>query len=144
MIVGLVVTGTGLGLAMSVASTAIIGNAPVHRAGMASSVEEVSYEFGNLTAVAILGSMVTAVYAATIDLPAGAPDAARESLATAVSLAGQDNPALIDAASAAFDTGYVIVMAVVALIVAIGAGITGVLLRRAPVVAAADTVGATH
>jgi MFS transporter, DHA2 family, multidrug resistance protein len=130
MIVGLVVTGAGLGLAMSVASTAIMGNAPVERAGMASSVEEVSYEFGSLTAVALLGSVLTAVYSTTIQLPDGAPDAARESLGTAVSLAGQGDTALVDAASTAFDTGYVIVMAVVAVILAIGAGITGALLRR--------------
>jgi MFS family permease len=56
-VAGLVVTGAGLGLPMSVASSAIVGNVPAHRAGMASSVEEVSYELGNLTAVALLGSL---------------------------------------------------------------------------------------
>lgn len=35
---------------------------PVHRAGMAASVEEVSYEFGGLLAVAILGSLLSALY----------------------------------------------------------------------------------
>jgi DHA2 family multidrug resistance protein-like MFS transporter len=130
MVAGLVVTGAGLGLAMSVASTAIIGNAPVERAGMASSVEEVSYEFGSLTAVALLGSLLTAVYSTTVQLPDGTPQAARESLGTAVSLAGQGNQPLVDAASTAFDTGYVIVMAIVAVVLAIGVGITGALLRR--------------
>ena len=71
LLVGLLVTGLGLGAAMSVASTAIIGNVPARRAGMASSVEEVSYEFGSLAAVALLGSLLTFVYAATVKLPLG-------------------------------------------------------------------------
>ena len=56
VLAGMFLTGAGLGAAASVASTAIIGNAPVHRAGMAASVEEVSYEFGGLLAVALGGA----------------------------------------------------------------------------------------
>lgn len=133
MIVGLVVTGAGLGLPMAVASSAIVGSVPAHRAGMASSVEEVSYEFGNLAAVALLGSLVTGIFAAVIQLPAGAPDAARDSIGSAMSLAGQGdgaNRALIDAASTAFDTAYVVVMVIAAGVLAIVAGVTGALLRR--------------
>ena len=44
---------------MSVASTAIIGNVPARQAGMASSLEEVSYESEHLLAVALLVSLVT-------------------------------------------------------------------------------------
>ncbi len=40
LVLGLLVTGAGLGAAMSVASTAIVGNVPVRRAGMAASLEE--------------------------------------------------------------------------------------------------------
>jgi DHA2 family multidrug resistance protein-like MFS transporter len=80
--------------------------------------------------VALLGSLLTAVYSTTVQLPDGTPQAARESLGTAVSLAGQGNQPLVDAASTAFDTGYVIVMAIVAVVLAIGVGITGALLRR--------------
>jgi DHA2 family multidrug resistance protein-like MFS transporter len=138
VVVGLVATGLGLGAAMSVASTAIIGNAPPHRAGMASSVEEVSYEFGNLTAVALLGSLLTAVYSATVRLPDGAPDVARESIAGALT-AGGDRTAVVDAAATAFDTGHVVVLTVIAAVLAVGAGATGVLLRRrAPVPAGVD------
>lgn len=68
LVTGLLITGAGLGAAMSVASSAIMGNVPARRAGMASSVEEVSYEFGSLIAVALLGSLLTSVYTATIDL----------------------------------------------------------------------------
>lgn len=59
-IAGVVVMGCGIGLTMSVTSTAIIGSAPRHRAGMASALEEVSYEFGTLLAVAVLGSLMSA------------------------------------------------------------------------------------
>lgn len=128
LVAGLVVTGMGLGAAMSVASTAIIGNVPVHRMGMASSVDGVSYEFGSLAAVSLLGSLLAGVYTTVVRLPEGAPGAARDSLDSAVSLAGRGSTP--DAAFTAFDTGYVVVMIVVAVFVAVGACVTGVLLRR--------------
>ncbi|WAU82798.1 MFS transporter [Streptomyces sp. Qhu-G9] len=130
LITGLLITGAGLGAAMSVASSAIMGNVPARRAGMASSVEEVSYEFGSLIAVALLGSLLTAVYTATIDLPAGAPDSARDSIDSALALAGDGNPALISAASNAFDGAYFTVMIVVTAVIAAGAIVTGFLLRH--------------
>ncbi len=129
LVAGLLLTGAGLGAAMSVASTAIIGNAPASRAGMASSVEEVSYEFGNLTAVALMGSLVTFVYAAAVQLPQGAPAAAGRSLADALATAGNDG-AVVGAAHAAFDTGYLVVMVVVAAVLACGAALTWRLLRH--------------
>ncbi|RPK65654.1 Antiseptic resistance protein [Streptomyces sp. ADI96-02] len=130
LITGLLVTGAGLGAAMSVASSAIMGNVPASRAGMASSVEEVSYEFGSLIAVALLGSLLTGVYAATVDLPAGVPDSARDSLDKALTLAGNDNPSLVTAASTAFDGAYFTVMVVVTAVMAVGTIVTGLLLRR--------------
>lgn len=134
MIAGFVVLGAGFGAVISVASTAIIGSAPVHRAGMASSMEEVSYEFGNLTAVALLGSLLTEIYTSRFVLPNGAPEAARDSIESAHQLAGsgdQANHALLDAAGTAFDSGYLIVMIVTAIVAALGAIVTGLLLRRA-------------
>ncbi|WP_089114038.1 MFS transporter [Streptomyces sp. SS07] len=133
LVTGLIITGSGLGAAMSVASSAIMGNVPARRAGMASSVEEVSYEFGGLIAVALLGSLLTAVHSATIDLPAGVSDRARDSLDSALALAGEGagaHTALIRAASEAFDGAYLAVMVVVAAALTVGALVTGVLLRR--------------
>ncbi|MBZ9678586.1 MFS transporter [Mesorhizobium sp. ES1-1] len=133
LIVGMVLTGAGVGAAMSVASTAIVGNAPVHRAGMASSVEELSYEFGSLLAVAFLGSLLSAIYTFSIVMPVGAPEAVRESMGGALALAaeaGPDGQAIIDAASQAFDRGYLTVMYVVAVVLAVGALVTAVLLRN--------------
>jgi MFS transporter, DHA2 family, multidrug resistance protein len=129
LVAGLLVTGAGLGAAMAVASTAIIGNVPVRRAGMASSVEEVSYEFGSLTAVALLGSLLAMIYSVTVDLPDGTPAAAGEALVDALAVAEGDQT-VIDAASSAFDTAYLGVMGTVAVMLTIGAAVTGILLRR--------------
>lgn len=62
-VVGLALVGAGAGSIMSVSSTAIIGSAPVRRAGMAAGVESVSYEFGTLLAVSVLGSLLPVLYA---------------------------------------------------------------------------------
>lgn len=144
LIAGLVLTGAGLGAAMSVASTAIIGNVPVSRAGMASSVEEVSYEFGGLTAVAVLGSMLSAIYTATINVPAGIPGTAAESLDSALALAhdrGEAGSELFSAASQAFDGAYFTVMIVIVAVLAVGAILTGFLLRHnGPATAQTDAV----
>lgn len=129
LVAGMVLTGAGLGAAMSVASVAIVGNAPSNRAGMASAVEEVSYEFGNLSAVALLGSLLTFVYSATVQLPAHAPDRAGQSLADALAVVGND-AGLLSAAYSAFDTAYLVVMVAVTLVLAVGAAVTGGMLRR--------------
>lgn len=108
---GMLVLGVGVGAVFSAASVAIVGYVPRHRAGMASSVEQVSYEAGSLSAVAVVGSVLTAVYALVIDLPAGAPSAAADGIDHAHALAvGPSGPALLDAASTAFDRGYVVVV----------------------------------
>ncbi|MEV4900592.1 MFS transporter [Citricoccus sp. NPDC055426] len=129
LVAGLVLTGAGLGATMSVASTAIIGNVPARQAGMASSVEEVSYEFGNLLAVALLGSLATLIYTVTVQLPAGAPEGAADSMSGAAALAEGD-PALLAAAGAAYDTAFVWVLVIVTAVIAAAAVGTGRLLRH--------------
>ncbi len=62
-VAALALTGAGAGAIMSVSSTAIIGSAPVRRAGMAAGVENVSYEFGTLLSVAVMGSLLPLLYA---------------------------------------------------------------------------------
>lgn len=99
LIVGLVLVGLGSGATISVASTAIIGSAPVRKAGMAASIEEVSYEFGTLCSVAILGSLFPAFYALS------APAEVADSFAT-----GVDHAVFGEAARAALDSAYVNVL----------------------------------
>jgi len=129
LVTGLVISGLGLGAVIAVASTAIVGNARSRQAGMAASIEEVSWEFGNLTAVAVIGTLIGLVYSATIRLPPSAPDAARDSLTTALALP-EGTPELHEAAHAAFDTGYLVVMIVITATVFAGALLTRRLLRH--------------
>ncbi|MGI3201497.1 hypothetical protein ACRJ4W_29940 [Streptomyces sp. GLT-R25] len=132
---GLILAGAGLGTTMTAASAAIIGGAPPHRAGMASSVEEVSYELGSLTGVAVLGSVLTAVYTGTVTLPAGAPDTAADSLdearATADHLPAEQGRPLLDAATSAFDNGYNTTLVIATALLAAGSLFTYRYLGRA-------------
>ncbi|MEV8353376.1 MFS transporter [Streptomyces niveus] len=125
---GLVVAGAGMGLAMTAASAAIMGNAPAHRAGMAASVEEVSYELGSLSGVAILGSVLGSLYTATVHLPSGSPDAATRSLDSARTAAAELSPrqadSLLDAAHSAFDNGYTLTLLITAAVLAAGSVFT--------------------
>lgn len=118
MLVGLVIAGAGLGLVMAAASAAIVGNAPVHRAGMASSVEEVSYEFGSLTAVAVLGGLILSAFGGAGHGAGGADAAAGGGAAVAAGAAG-----------AAADTGFLTVMVIVAVVLAAASVVTTILLR---------------
>jgi DHA2 family multidrug resistance protein-like MFS transporter len=128
LVTGFIITGLGLGGAFSVASAAIMGNAHPRKAGMAASIEEVSYEMGSLSAVAILGSLLTFVYMSAVRLPAGSPEVAGESLGDALAVA-EGNTGLITAATAAFDTAYLVTMIVLGVMLAIGALVTNLLLR---------------
>ncbi len=127
---GMALTGMGMGAAISVASTAILNNVPPQRAGMASSVEEVAYEFGGLLAVALLGSLASAIYAASVaDVP-GLPEAARESFNQALHVARTtDTTRWLSAASAAFDRGYQMVLLVISAMLLLGTVLTARLLR---------------
>ncbi|WP_243745317.1 MFS transporter [Streptomyces hainanensis] len=131
---GMLVAGVGMGLAMTAASASIMGNAPAHRAGMAASVEEVSYELGSLTGVAILGSVLTSLYTATVQLPAGVDESAADSLDAGLAAAGglpADQAAgLLDAAHAAFDHGYTTTLLIATVALALGSALAARLAAR--------------
>lgn len=91
----MVLIGLGAGSVMSVSSTAIVGSAPFSRAGMASSVEAVSYEFGTLLSVAILGSLMPALYG--MHAPAAVAHDVNH---------GVDHPELGELARQAYDSAY--------------------------------------
>jgi DHA2 family multidrug resistance protein-like MFS transporter len=134
-------------MTISVASTAIMGNAPANRAGMAASIEEVSYEFGTLSAVTILGSVVTAVYSATVRLPTGVDEFARDGLAQATTVASnspEHAEALLQAAGTAYDQAFLTVMMLVTAILLVGAVTTGLLLRHYGPGSQASLHGSSH
>ena len=127
LVLGFVVIGAGLGASMSVASTAIMGNVPPRRAGMAASIEEVSYEFGGLVGVATLGSLLTMVYTRALVLPAGAGEWAGEQPATVLT---SGDSAAVAAASEAFDAAFLAVLIAVAAVMVLSTLALVWLLRR--------------
>ncbi|VEH04524.1 MFS transporter [Corynebacterium kutscheri] len=120
-VIAFMATGFGAGLLMSVASTAIIGSAPAHRTGMASAVEEVSFEFGTLISVALMGSLISGFYALL------APAEISDSYTT-----GFTHPLLADAAHQAFDNAYYTTIGVGTIVAIIGTIVTAILLAGNP------------
>ncbi|MBG0852334.1 MFS transporter [Streptomyces spinoverrucosus] len=96
------VLASGLVMVMSQIMDLALGSVPVERAGSASSLMETSGEFGGALGMAVLGSIGTAIY--RHEIPASAPDAARETLGGALAIADQV-PGLAAAARAAFAGG---------------------------------------
>ena len=125
-----VAIGFGAGVAATAGSAAIMSAAPPERAGGAAAVQETAFELGGALGVAVLGSVMAALYRDAVGPLPGLPDdaaaAARDGLTGAVEVAaGLGEPggeALLATASAAFVDGLgatvligAAVMAVVAL-----------------------------
>lgn len=119
--IGFIFLGIGAGLTMSVTSTAIIGSAPASRAGMASAVEEVAYEWGTLLSVAIMGSLFSLFYSLQV------PQEIAGNFTT-----GLSHPTLVNAAKTAMDYSYQWILWIIIGIALLGAGITAVLLQGNP------------
>ncbi|MFI0965628.1 MFS transporter [Streptomyces sp. NPDC021080] len=83
----LLVVGVGAGFSFTVTADVILSAVPKEQAGAASAVSETAYELGAALGIALLGSVVTGVYAGFTG-PAGTPAAAHDSLGGAVEAAG--------------------------------------------------------
>jgi EmrB/QacA subfamily drug resistance transporter len=107
--VGLLVLGAGMGAAMTPATSAITSALPKAQQGVASAMNDLSREVGGALGIAVLGSIMTAIYRNHLSLP-GVPAAvagkARDSLAIAAHLgepiATKANSAFIDGFHLAF------------------------------------------
>ncbi|MFI5552526.1 MFS transporter [Streptomyces sp. NPDC051738] len=104
-----------------------MGTAPVERAGAASSLMETGAEFGGALGMAVLGSIGTAIY--RHEIPASAPDVARETLGGALAVADQV-PGLATAAREAFTNGMQGAAIAGAVLLAGAAALAAVTLRR--------------
>ncbi|MEV4670203.1 MULTISPECIES: MFS transporter [Actinomadura] len=94
---GLTVLGLGAGLGTPPAYSTLMAAVPPEEAGVGSAVNDAGQELGSALGVAVLGSVVSAAYAAA--LPDTAARAARHSLGEALALG---DPALAAAARDAF------------------------------------------
>ncbi|CAM3206372.1 Methyl viologen resistance protein smvA [Xenorhabdus nematophila ATCC 19061] len=110
------IIGFGAGAAMTAASTAIMLNAPEDNAGTAASIEETAYELGSLIGIAVLGSLMVAIYTASFSLPAGidvsglVSNSIDEALIVAEGLKGDAALSLINAAKQAFNHSFLSVL----------------------------------
>ncbi|MFA1551802.1 MFS transporter [Actinomadura chokoriensis] len=92
MLPAMLLAGIGMGMAMTVTADTVLASVPKDRSGAASAIAETATELGGALGMAVLGSVLTAVYRSALDLPAGVPApaaaAARDSLAAALQAAG--------------------------------------------------------
>lgn len=140
LVPGLVVLGIGSGLAMTPSTEAVTGALPTEQQGVASAINDLTRELGAALGVALLGGLLTAGYRSSVGpaldaLPRDLASAAEEGLANAA-VAAQDAGAqgdlLMDAAAAAFVSGWQRSMWVGAVVTAV---LLVVVLRTAPRVA---------
>ncbi|MFE6134455.1 MFS transporter, partial [Streptomyces sp. NPDC056437] len=111
--VALFVGGLGAGLAFTVTADVILSTVPKEQAGAASAVSETAYELGAALGIALLGTVVTGVYrdfTVPQGVPAGAAEAARDSLGGAVEVAeglpSHQGEALLASVQNAFTEGF--------------------------------------
>lgn len=119
-IVGLMLIGVGIGASMAAASSAVMLNAPESKAGMAASIETVSYELGGALGIAIIGSVISFIYSESILLPQGivdvdlAKDSIDQALLLSESLDVDMAKGLIESAKGAFDEAFQIAIFLIA------------------------------
>ena len=115
---------------------------PPERAGAASAVSETSFEFGGALGIAVLGSIMTAIYRgamadeAIAGLPPHAVEVARDTLGGAVAaaheLSGEGGAKLLATARAGFVHAFEVAAAVSALGALVAAAFAARFLRDAP------------
>jgi EmrB/QacA subfamily drug resistance transporter len=106
---GMIAMGLGMGLSMTPSTEAITASLPRERQGVASALNDVTRELGTALGVALLGAVLTAGYGSAIGarlegVPAAAAAEARQGIASALTVEGQE--ALVRAAQESFVLGW--------------------------------------
>lgn len=139
VILGIVLIAAGLTSTSAPSTDAIVGALPKDKAGVGAAMNDTTRELGGTLGVAVVGSVFSSVYGprlverlAGIPIPAGALNAARESVQAAAVIAERAptaaRPGIVDAAVTAFMDGFQAGSRVVAITALIGAGIAAALL----------------
>jgi MFS transporter, DHA2 family, multidrug resistance protein len=145
LVIGYIVLSLGLAPVFTLATDLIVGSAPPEQAGAASAIAETSSELGGALGIAILGSIVTAIYrnamAATAQGPEKLGEAARDTLAGALAVAqqlpNQAGAELTATARNAFAQAFELT-AIICAVVAVVAGVLAALMLRHVDVAASE------
>jgi MFS family permease len=125
---GLIPLGTGMGLAMTPATSNITSALPVSQQGVASAINDLSREVGGAVGIAVLASILTAAYQANLH-PTHLPAAQAASARSSVAIATRMGPALAAQAHSAFADGMHLALYIAAGIVLAAAIAVGTLLR---------------
>ncbi|MCD8895302.1 MFS transporter [Mammaliicoccus sciuri] len=119
------IAGLGLGGAMTVASNAIMTNVDDDKAGMAASVEEVSYELGGSIGIAALGGVFSFTYTylmersmSIAEIPAKAKGSFEETMIVAENSNGLLKSKLLELGTNAFDHAYSLILIITITIIA--------------------------
>ncbi len=119
---GMIVLCLGTAPIGAITTDIVMTEAPPERAGAASGISETSFEFGGALGIAVLGSLVTAIYRSAMaeqplaGIPQDAMEAARDTLGGAVEVAGKlggsAGPHLLATAREAFVHAFEVASAV--------------------------------
>lgn len=137
--IALLFLGTGMGLAGAPATESIMSSLPPARANIGSAVNDTMRELGGALGVAIVGSIMSSLYATQItdrlprDLPRPLAAAAHESLGAAVRLTAPGSTDIASVAREAFVHALSRASIVVALAAALGAAIAWRYLPAGPI-----------
>ncbi|MFB1298462.1 MFS transporter [Mycobacterium sp. pW049] len=122
--VSLAVIGLGVGAAMTLSTDAVVSAAPAERAGAAASISETAYEFGVALGIAVLGTLHTVIYRASLTIPEHVSDLERAALDDSLATATYqlpNSPNLLAEAQHAFTFGVQSVSLIAAALLAIAA-----------------------
>ena len=141
LLAGMLLFSAGIAPIGTITTDLILTAAPPERAGAASAISETSFEFGGALGIAVLGSVVTAVYrtgmerAALDDLPLNAIAEAKDTLGGAIAvvetLPGVRGAVLLETARDAFVHAFAVSAGASALLAVAAALMAAVFLRGA-------------
>ena len=139
-IISLALLGFTIGAALTASSSTIMLSVPADRAGMAASIEEVSFELGGAIGVTLAGSLLSAIYtySAGVVIPSWltrnplAFESLDDALVVAETLSPQGSAMLSASARSAFDAGFVAVLAASAVLLLIAALLVKLSARTPP------------
>jgi DHA2 family multidrug resistance protein-like MFS transporter len=139
LISGFIILSLGLAPVFTLATDFVVTSAPPERAGAAAAISETSAEVGGALGIAVLGSIMTAIYRSAMseaippDMPPDAAEAALGTLGGAVAVAG-DLPAeigntILTTARLVF-TEALTTTALISAVIAVAAAVIAILMLR--------------
>jgi predicted MFS family arabinose efflux permease len=121
----LALTGAGLGLTITPAMDAVLGELPEESSGSGTALTMALRQVGGALGVAVLGSLANAAYTGRLDLaglPAPAAEAARDSVAGGMAVArALGSPALVESVATAYVHAMTVVLLATAAVAVLGA-----------------------